>query len=307
MIHKAIHFGDSATNLDEPSTNARTQLWTGWAPLIVLPTLCIAVCSAWAPWVFMWLLAVAIFTGCKWQTWWEMHVGRRDQWRRSVAYLLLWPGMDAEKFLQHGSRARRVSPREWSGALIKTAAGVASITAAKHLLPTHPFAAAWVCMIGLVLLLHFGVFYLIALTWQSIGICADPIMQHPIASQSLGEFWGKRWNLGFRALSHKLVFRPLQRRHGTVAATFAAFLASGMVHDIVISVPARGGYGLPTMYFFLQGVGVVLERSRLGKQFGLGSGVRGGIWMAVFTLGPVFFLFHPWFISGVMVPFLRAI
>jgi hypothetical protein len=27
------------------------------------------------------------------------------------------------------------------------------------------------------------------------------------------EFWGKRWNLGFRQLAHEFIFRPLQKTH----------------------------------------------------------------------------------------------
>ena len=89
---------------------------------------------------------------------------------------------------------------------------------------------------------------------NGMGLHAEPIMRRPLASQSLGEFWGKRWNLGFRNLSHALVFQPLQKRFGAAAGALGAFLASGLIHDLVISVPARAGYGLPTAYFLLQGL-----------------------------------------------------
>jgi alginate O-acetyltransferase complex protein AlgI len=119
--------------------------------------------------------------------------------------------------------------------------------------------------------------------------------------------WGKRWNLGFRKLSHTLVFRPLQRRFGTTVGTLGAFLASGLVHELVISVPARAGYGLPTAYFLAQGLGVIAERSEVGRRLGLGHGARGWLWMALIAAGPVFCLFHVWFVMRVMLPFLHAI
>jgi D-alanyl-lipoteichoic acid acyltransferase DltB (MBOAT superfamily) len=66
-------------------------------------------------------------------------------------------------------------------------------------------------MVGLILLLHFGTFQIVGLVWQSIGVQATPIMSAPLRSTSLTEFWGKRWNLGFRQLAHELIFRPLHR------------------------------------------------------------------------------------------------
>ena len=132
-------------------------------------------------------------------------------------------------------------------------------------------------------------------------------MQRPLVSCSLSELWGKRWNLGFRALSYAWVFQPLQRRFGTMAATIGAFFASGLIHDVVISVPARAGYGLPTAYFFVQGLGVIVERSQTGQRFGVGHGTLGRLWTALVAIGPLYGLFHPWFVMRVVVPFLRAI
>jgi alginate O-acetyltransferase complex protein AlgI len=132
-------------------------------------------------------------------------------------------------------------------------------------------------------------------------------MQRPLASRSLSELWGKRWNLGYRKLSHALVFLPLQKRFGPAAGTLGAFLASGLLHDLVISVPAGAGYGLPTAYFLAQGLGVLVERSRAGRRFGLGRGTRGWLWTTLLAVGPLYALFHPWFVMRVIVPFLRAV
>jgi len=162
-------------------------------------------------------------------------------------------------------------------------------------------------MVGVILLLHFGIFKVVALLWQSVGVQADSIMSAPLRSTSLGEFWGKRWNLGFRQVAHELIFRPLYRTLGPNAAGFLVFVVSGLIHDLVISLPARGGYGLPTLYFVLQGAGVTVERSRLGQRFGLAQGAIGWCFMMVFLAVPVFGLFHPWFVLRVILPFMRAI
>ncbi len=298
-----------ARGLDAMPNSSRERAWIGWVPLVVLPLACIAFRSALIPWVFMWLLAGAIFVGCKWRTLWDAwHASFKRNWRRSAAYLLLWPGMEAEQFLDPSGANRHVQSREWLAALIKTLSGAALIGVAKNtLLAGHPLLSGWIGMLGIVLILHFGIFYLIALAWESVGVHAEPIMRRPLQSESLSEFWGKRWNLGFRTLSHKLVFRPLQRRYGVVAATLGVFLISGLIHELVISVPARAGYGLPTAYFLVQGLGVIVERSQPGKRFGLEGGIRGRIWTALIAAGPVVLLFHAWFVTRVLLPFLHAI
>jgi hypothetical protein len=130
---------------------------------------------------------------------------------------------------------------------------------------------------------------------------------HHVRSASLSEFWGQRWNLGFRQLAHDMIFRPLHRGLGVGGAGFLVFVVSGLIHDFVISLPAGAGYGLPSAYFVIQGAGVALERSRAGKRLGLRRGVRGWLFMAVWTAGPAFWLFHPPFIRNVVLPFMHVI
>jgi hypothetical protein len=96
------------------------------------------------------------------------------------------------------------------------------------------------------------------------------------------------------------------RTRAVALATLAVFGISGLIHELVISVPARGGYGLPTAYFILQGLAVLFERSRLGKRIGLGRGVRGWLLTLACTAGPAFWLFHPPFVRNVILPMLRA-
>jgi Membrane bound O-acyl transferase family len=306
---KSISVAENQTGREAQSQPAGHASWIAWLPLATLPLAASAFRSVLPPWVFMWLLAGAIFAGCKWQTWWEAPARHARSWPRSAAYLLLWPGMDAEEFFAADIQGpRSVAPREWMAPLLRTLAGAVLVwVAVRFIASRHPLCAGWTGMLGIILFLHFGTFDLISAAWRSAGIRAIPIMRQPLKSQSLGEFWGKRWNLGFRKLSHALVFRPLQKRLGIVPATFGAFLASGLIHDLVISVPARAGYGLPTAYFLIQGCGVIAERSDRGKKLGLGRGSRGWIWMAFVTVAPLFILFHPWFVLRVILPFLHAV
>lgn len=286
----------------------QNSLWIGWLPILVLPLTALACCNLLPAWVFMWILSFAIFISLKWLTWWRARIQIAHSAWRSAAYLFAWPGMDAEAFLDATQRVPPPAPATWLWAICETTFGVLLLWGVARSVPAgEPLLRGWVGMLGLILLLHFGTFQIISLLWESFGVNAKPIMSAPLRSTSLGEFWGRRWNLGFRQLSHELIFRPLHRTLGAGAAGFLVFVASGLLHDLVISLPARGGYGLPTIYFVLQGTGMTIEHSRFGKRLGLGHGVRGWCFTMMFLAAPVFWLFHPLFVMRVILPFMRAI
>jgi hypothetical protein len=292
----------------DPAEVMQSSSWIGWLPIAVLPLTAVACRNLLLPWVFMWVLSFATYLSLKWVTWWRARLRVAHPAWRSAAYLLAWPGMDAGAFLDASQRVPPPLPGTWLWATLQTILGATLLWVVARSIPhANPLLRGWVGMLGLILLLHFGSFQIVALLWQSFGVKANAIMSAPLRSASLGEFWGKRWNLGFRQLSHELIFRPLHRRLGADAAGFLVFVVSGLIHDLVISVPARGGYGLPTIYFLLQGTGVTMEHSRFGRRLGLGQGVGGWGFMMTFLAAPVFWLFHPWFVMRVILPFMQAI
>jgi alginate O-acetyltransferase complex protein AlgI len=256
----------------------------------------------------MWIVAFAAFALSKWLTW--RRASRR--WAAapgvSAGYLFGWVGMDAEPFLK-GTRPPSAPSREdWSAAAIKTLIGAALVIAAGRLASVHDaLAAGWLGMVGMILLLHFGSFQLLALAWRVRQIDVQPLMNRPFGASSLREFWGERWNAAFHALARDLIFWPLARRHGGKMAALGVFLFSGLIHDAVISLPAGGGYGLPTAYFTLQGAATLFERSVRGRRLGLGQGWRGRVFTLVIAGAPAFWLFHPPFVRNVVLPMLRAI
>lgn len=227
----------------ESAERVQSSQWLGWLPISILPLTAFACRNLMAAWAFMWTLSFAIFVSLKWLTWWKARARVAHPAWRSIAYLLAWPGMDAEAFLDESEKATSPPARTWFWATFETALGAAMLWVVARSVPQgEPLLRGWVGMVSLILLLHFGTFQIVGLVWQSIGVQATPIMSAPLRSTSLAEFWGKRWNLGFRQLAHELIFRPLHRTLGAGAAGFSVFVLSGLIHDLVISVPARGGY-----------------------------------------------------------------
>lgn len=263
----------------------------------------------WPRWAQMWTLALAIYIGCKWLTWQRAPIRNVPVWKH-VAYLLAWPGMDAASFLGDGQSSNRSRCRsiEWLPAAWKLMLGVALLFGvAQRIPPQLEYVAGWTGMIGIVLILHFGVFHLLSCLWRGVGVEARPLMNRPLASTSLSEFWGRRWNTAFRDLTYRFLFRPSASWFGPRWGILAGFLFSGAVHDLVISVPARGGYGGPTVFFAIQGAAMVVERSGFGCRTGLGSGWPGRLFAIVVLIAPAGLLFHRPFVVGIIVPFMRVV
>jgi len=285
----------------------RRQALIAWLPIATLPvTTALFTPGDWPRWVFMWLFAFSIYAGCKWLTWWTTPTGGASI-ERQLGYLALWPGLDAGAFL-HTPNSRMPSIFVWGFAFAKFAIGIVIIALVVPGTPSeYELARGWVGMVGIVFALHFGIFHLLSLAWQSLGVSAKPLMNWPMLATSVSEFWGMRWNTAFRDLTHRFLFRPITARFGARTALLVGFLFSGIVHDLVISLPAGDGYGGPTVFFLIQGGAVFLERSAFGKRFGLGQGVRGWAFAIAMLVGPMFLLFHPPFVRNVIVPFLDAI
>lgn len=263
--------------------------------------------NGWPRWVVMWALVVWIYAGFKWVMW--KRAASADApattWR-SIIFLTLWPGMDAGRFLDKGCRAKAPKAGEWISAAVNTALGAALLWGvARH--SGDGLAAGWLGMIGMIYLLHFGVFKFLANFWRCNSICAQPLMRNPVAARSVGDFWSKRWNLAFRDLSFGLIFGGFRRRYGVRTATMLTFIVSGLIHDLIISVPAGGGYGLPTAYFTLQGAGMLFDHSRFAARTGLRQDLPGRVFAWLIVAGPAFALFPPPFVLRVIVPFMRAI
>jgi hypothetical protein len=255
----------------------------------------------------MWLLAAALYAGCKWLTWRRSLAPEAPVWRHA-AYLLAWPGLDARAFLSASPPEGRPPAAEWASALAKLLQGAALFWGISRLVPaSQDLLLGWVGMVGVILMLHFGSIHLLSCLWRSLRVNARPLMIHPLASQSLSEFWGQRWNTAFRDLTHRFLFRPLTPRLGPRGALAAGFVFSGLVHDLVISVPAGGGYGWPTLFFVVQGGALLVERTRAGRALGLGSGWRGRLFTLLALVLPAWGLFHPPFVRNVVVPFMRAL
>ncbi|MCB9852169.1 MAG: hypothetical protein H6819_03665 [Phycisphaerales bacterium] len=316
MTTTSVHCDPGADDRASRNFDAR---WLHWlAPFLIL-IVAIGSTHARGGWPQMWATAFGLYFACKC---WVLMVARRNGSRFSAlggaAFVFAWAGMDPKPFAVGASRSNlaasveRISLRE---GLVKFLTGVAllaiSPTIARQL---GEYVAMWACVSAYCLILHFGLLHIIGHAWQRANRPVEAIMQRPARSMSLADFWSRRWNRAFRDVSNALVVRPTRRLLGPAGAVGLVFVASGLVHELLMSWPARGGWGLPTAYFTIQGFGIFVERSRLGQRFGLSSkregisaGWRARIWTAFVVVAPLPLLVHRPFVDNVVIPFFKAI
>lgn len=202
-----------------------------------------------------------------------------------------WVGMRPRIFANLGQPALPgASHLIWDG-FRRATLGVALLAAARGLwvlaapgwgAVNAAYVASVLAVPGLSLVFHMGASSIVAGCWRLAGVdCRSPF-RTPLKARSLTDFWGSRWNLLFVEMTTLAIVRPLQKHVGKPMATAAAFLWSGLAHELVVSVPVKGGYGWVTLYFLLHFVLLHIERAL--EYRGLAISKAG--WLSrVWTLG----------------------
>jgi hypothetical protein len=94
-----------------------------------------------------------------------------------------------------------------------------------------------------------------------LGLTVPGVLNSPVLSRSIGEFWTERWNPGASVFFRKACYEPLAR-HGRVRALFAAFIVSGIWH-LLLAYAVLGRWGMSVVwgaFFFVQPLLILLER-----------------------------------------------
>ncbi len=242
-------------------------------------------------WLWMWILAGALWVAFK-----CMNYRLAGGIRMVDPLYFFWVGTEAEAF-RYGNKAVASRPKLKNCLVFIGLGFVVLIGVFPHF--NHPIALGWLGIFAMLFLFHFGIFGLLGGFLNILGVAVEPIMDAPWKAKSLMDFWGPRWNRAFSGWARVWIFRPLVRKLGVRWGTLAGFLASGISHELVISVPARGGLGLPTLYFALQAAGVLVQRRV--------SAFRGRFFTLVMVLLPAPILFHTFFLERVFAPMMREL
>jgi hypothetical protein len=220
-----------------------------------------------------------------------------------------WAGMRAQPFETLGD-----GPLPGAGQMIRFGIsrlvfGGLVILAAREIVPLplnttliHVVVSV-LLLVGFSLILHFGLLSISAGMWRYSGANTYLLFRQPAKATSLTEFWGKRWNLAFSEMTSIAIFRPLRTKVGPAAALMFAFIFSGILHELALSLPVNHGYGLPTLYFIIQGALVLLEKTLKDKEGKfLQNKLVAHAWVFFWVVLPAPLLFHAEFIKQIVWP-----
>lgn len=106
-----------------------------------------------------------------------------------------------------------------------------------------------------------------------------PLFSSPWRATSLKELWGERWHHLNRSWIINLGAKPMYRVFGPAGGVLGAFTISGLMHDLGLRAVGRGSDFLAVVgFFFVMGVGVILESVWIAVQGKTPSGVAGWLW-----------------------------
>jgi alginate O-acetyltransferase complex protein AlgI len=192
--------------------------------------------------------------------------GQKLTFKQWIAFALGWFGMNPAVFMRRQPQKKASGKPLILFGLSRMAMGLLMILFAWWLGNNH-ILTGWMeegvisllMLVGLSLMLHFGLLNINSGIWNLAAIGAYPLFRSPLRSESLNEFWGKRWNIAFSEMTSIALYRPLRKKIGEQPARYIAFGYSGILHELAISLPVNAGYGLPMMYFLLQAIALYAE------------------------------------------------
>jgi hypothetical protein len=229
--------------------------------------------------------------------------------RQWVAFAAGWAGMRPEPFKTLGAPALPNAASMVKHGISRVIVGAMLIFFARLIVAqrwdqsfTYPIVSI-ILLVGFSLILHFGLLSISAGMWRYSGANTYLLFKSPAKATSLTEFWSKRWNLAFSEMTSVAIFRPLKKHIGSPAALMAAFIFSGILHELALSLPVNSGYGLPLLYFIIQGAMVLTEKVMIMcKVKFLQNQFIARIWTIFWVVVPAPLLFHTEFIRAIVWP-----
>lgn len=180
---------------------------------------------------------------------------------RYCVFALFWFGMDPGSFLSKRSELN------WKSDVGKGLLLMSVGTLGAWLVWAMEWRQIFIMFLPMSVGFHFGALRVLKGCLRASGFPVRTLFPNPLETRGFGDFWSKRWNVGYSQMMQRLVGRPVEKLAGPNAGLMGVFLVSGVLHELAITLPVGSGFGLPTAYFTSHGILILLERN-LGRPAG---------------------------------------
>jgi hypothetical protein len=178
--------------------------------------------------------------------------------RGRLAYLVAWSSTCHVKRRARGFDAASLIQLLLATAIFAAALAIVKATSGSGLWWFARWFAGGILMLGIGEMFTAG----LPLIAAALGLCLPQLMRSPWRSASVSEFWAERWNIfASQKVLRPYFFAPLARRSAALALV-AVFLASGVVHALLVLM-ATGRWGLSLCFgafFVVQPLLIAAER-----------------------------------------------
>lgn len=187
------------------------------------------------------------------------------------------------------------------------------VAANDHTKHVHPkiVIGMYCCMVYLLVDIVLGLSN--ALVRAFLGIEMELPSDEPYFSTSLQDFWGRRWNLLVSNALRHTIYKPVRSVSGTLLGTkcapllavLAAFIVSGLMHELLFFYVARVAPTWEVTWFFvLHGVCLVVEfrvKTVFGDRWRLHWAVSGPLTVGFVVVTATWLFFPPLLKNGMDV------
>ena len=203
-------------------------------------------------------LCTVLLAGMKWIVYreWVATPGKKRElsWCRWLMFSCAWFGMEPQYFA--GNRRQC----EWRNHVYRASGYIIVGGVLWYMMYRLKVDTLVLLFIPMSMVFHFGVLRLLVAFWRMLGFPVRVLFRNPLETRGFRDFWGARWNIAYSQMMARTVKQPLVPIIGEKWSMFMVFVVSGLLHEFAITLPVEAGYGLPTLFFIVQGVFTVLEK-----------------------------------------------
>lgn len=237
-------------------------------------------------------LGLLVFVKLAAYLWQRSEGGPRLQLVPFLLYMFSWPGVDVSGFRERRSQPLAKTGERFLESWIALLLGIAGLVFSAYMGGGESILWNYVGLYCFLLIFHLGLVEVMTDGLRLLGYSPQSGFDRPYLATSLRDFWSYRWNRAFIDMNKIFFLKTFKNKVPAPVLILFIFAISGVLHELALSYPVNAGWGLPLLYFVIQGAGFLLERQMRFPR----------VLVLAWVILPSPLLFHPWFVNGLVGP-----